>query len=351
MRERDYDGRIIHRGFSHRLDADEFRLTIRRRRERFLAGLELIPEPLTFAEWVETWMAQRKQLRPVATWTADDLRLRRVWLPLFARRKLSSIFPKDISRVLDGLIQRGNAPATRNRHRALLHRIFEEARRQFPPLVTVNPVKSIPPLPEDWRERELATLTEDEMRRYCEAAWRVRHSAHPGAPWGLVATFLCWSGVRIGEALALRWKDVSPNEVHVHRTLEISTGVIRQRTKGKGAYFALYLPPLAAAIARWGRRQPDELVCQGLDYWTARKLHKRTLKAAGLDKKLGMHALRHSFARLAFKVGLRRDDIRDILGHRSAVTTDRYAPKDIEPARRSAGDLGFGTEKPKREER
>lgn len=342
MREKDHDGRVVHRLFSDPGDAREYRYFIRRRRERVAAGLEAIPERMTFSEWVDRWLAARKTVRPEATWRPEVVRLERTWRRRIGAKLLSEITTAEVSQILDGLVRGGSSPATRNRHRAMLHRIFQEARKQHPPLVLGNPVTAIDVLPEDWRAKPKAYLSERQLERYCAAAKAV------SKPWHRLAEVLCWSGVRISEALALRWIDFGENGIFVRRILCKTTGRIEQRTKsqrGKGGYTAILLDRVRELAPK--NLNPN-LVGGGIDYFTAYRLHRRTLKIAGLPK-ISIRGLRHSFARAMKRRGMSRDQIRDALGHESAFTTERYTrTEDIDHVQKRAIDLGFGEKPPKR---
>lgn len=51
-------------------------------------------------------------------------------------------------------------------------------------------------------------------------------------------------------------------------------------------------------------------------------------KRAGIDKRLGPHALRHSFVTLGLEFGIPLRDMQVAAGHASADTTVRYDRRD-----------------------
>lgn len=344
-RAKDPFGRIEHRAFLTAADRSEWLSHRRRNRLRHEAGLDFIPERVTFAEWAERWLSARKTTRPEATWRPEVARLERDWLPILGKRVLSEVRSPEIECVLDELVREGSSPATRNRHRAMLHRMFEEARKQFPPLVVANPVSSIPTLSECWKSRERVYLTERQLERYCRAAKLV------SPRWYRIAEILCWSGIRISEALALRWIDFGDGCIFVRRIFDKTTGKIVQRTKsqrGKGGYRAVLLD----RVRRLAPKNPNpNLVGGGMDYFEAYRFHRKTLRLAELPS-VSIRILRHSCARAMKRRGLSRDQIRDALGHESAFTTERYTrTEDVEHVQRRAVDLGFGEKPPKRRSR
>ncbi len=73
---------------------------------------------------------------------------------------------------------------------------------------------------------------------------------------------------------------------------------------------------------RWLFSQgPDQdPICKG----TAQNLYYRALRRSGLRKKLGIHALRHTFATLMLENGVEITVVQKLLGHASLSSTVRY---------------------------
>lgn len=137
---------------------------------------------------------------------------------------------------------------------------------------------------------------------------------------------LAWrSGLRIGEVLALRPKDVDLASA----TLTVQHGKgDRLRRVGLDA-------GTVALVERWvdARRKlrvpsRSPLICTldggevGQDY--VRHLLPRLACRVGIEKRVHAHGLRHAYAVELEKEGAPLSTIRDLLGHNSAATTDRY---------------------------
>jgi site-specific recombinase XerD len=154
------------------------------------------------------------------------------------------------------------------------------------------------------------------------------------------------SGLRIGEVLALKSKDV-----------DLDTGTVRVQ-HGKGDRFRVVgLDTGAAALlghwldVRCGRgidgRSPIFCTLSGapLDQSYVRHLLSRLAAKAGIDKRIHAHGLRHAFAASLEREGATISMIRDLLGHSSAAVTDRYlrrlgAGEAVEFAKRREWKLG-----------
>lgn len=125
--------------------------------------------------------------------------MRRHVLPALGDRRLSEIGPRDIARFANDLRMKG---LSRNSVRlalaplkALLATAFEKE------VIRRNPaenVRTARPTASDEAPRAKA-LTEEELRALL---------AEIPEPWTLFFAFLAQTGLRIGEALALRWADV-----------------------------------------------------------------------------------------------------------------------------------------------
>jgi integrase len=153
------------------------------------------------------------------------------------------------------------------------------------------------------------------------------------------AVFLtaAFTGLRMGELLALRWRDVdfAGNVVRVRASYYL--GQLTTPKSGKVRAVPL-APAVATALAQLGRRPhwtgDDDLVFVGvtgsfLDGSALRRRYKAALTAAGL-RSLRFHDLRHTFGtRMIGKADIRR--VQEWMGHADVQTTMRYlhyAPRD-----------------------
>jgi integrase len=157
---------------------------------------------------------------------------------------------------------------------------------------------------------------------------------------GAVFLTAAFTGLRMGELLALRWRDVD----FAGRTIRVRASYyLGQLTTPKsGKVRAVPMAPdVAAALARLAQRVhwvgDDDLVFAGeagryLDGSALRRRYKAALAAAGL-RPLRFHDLRHTFGtRMIAKADIRR--VQEWMGHADIQTTMRYlhyAPRDEDP--------------------
>lgn len=145
-------------------------------------------------------------------------------------------------------------------------------------------------------------------------------------------------GLRCAEALALRPQDID---------LDGGTITVQHGKGGKRRIVGIDVGT-RALVGEWlrvrsirVRARTAPLFCPldggVIDQSYVRHLLPRLARRAGIDKRVHPHALRHAYAVALEREGAPLSTIRDLLGHSSAATTDRYL------RRLGAGDaVAFG---------
>lgn len=148
---------------------------------------------------------------------------------------------------------------------------------------------------------------------------------------------LFFTGLRIGEALVLRWSDLSlDGELEVSRGLDINNNIINEWTKTDAGYRTMSPPtPLIDKLLKIKKKQKEKIygwaenmfIFGGIDFIKYGTYHSAFNKArikAGFNK-LRIHDLRHSFA--AFNINCNVDiyTLKELMGHEDIkVTVNTY---------------------------
>ncbi|WP_249019863.1 site-specific integrase [Conexibacter sp. S30A1] len=141
-----------------------------------------------------------------------------------------------------------------------------------------------------------------------------------------------YTGLRRGELIALRWRDVdfSAHKLTVRRTL--SGAVESSSTKSRRVREVPLPDQAAAALERLRQRPeftaPDQYVFPNrlgrrLDPTALRRRYERARDAAGLQP-LRFHDLRHTYGSLLVAGGIDLQSVKAAMGHSRITTTERY---------------------------
>jgi integrase len=139
-----------------------------------------------------------------------------------------------------------------------------------------------------------------------------------------------FTGLRQGELVALRWRDLDFAGAYLRVTASYTNGELSTPKSGKVRSVPM-APEVGEALARLGQRvhytRPDDLVFVGLagghlDASALLRRYRTALRDAGL-RPLRLHDLRHTFGtRVIAYADIRR--VQEWMGHADVQTTMRY---------------------------
>ena len=158
-------------------------------------------------------------------------------------------------------------------------------------------------------------LNEEELERLFKALRNLKHKA---------MLFTIYSGgLRVSELANLKIKDIDSGRMQI----------FIENAKGKKDRYVnlshILLDILRSYLKKY-RPKPVEFLFESEQTGTAypsrtiQKIFEDARDAAGINKKVGIHSLRHSFATHLLEKGTDIKYIKDILGHFDIRTTERY---------------------------
>ena len=290
----------------------------------------------TFADAAAEYLRYVEQVRQIDPSTAKDYRgvIDGYLLPEFGATPLEEVTPDSIDAYKEGLIGEGRLSArVIVRHLTVLHGIFKRAKRVWK--LTQNPASAdLVDRPKVVYTGEFTTLARDELDLLAGAA-----ASRQDAAVYLTAAF---TGLRQGELLALRWRDVDfvGGLLHVRRNY---TDRREKMPKGKRVRSVPMAPDVIDTLGRLKEREhfagDDDLVfCNTvgayLDAWALRRRFYRALDAAELPR-VRFHDLRHHFGSGAI-TKLDAYAVQSYMGHKHYSTTQRLLAPQAAPRRRDA---------------
>ncbi len=294
-------------------------------------------------EWRETFLLASD--RAIATKDLYAGLTRRHVDPVIGQLPLGQVRPSDITRVLLRMEHRGLAASTRRNAYAALRSVFDDAVADG--LLATNPVLRVK-RPKASSE-EARSLGLDEAKTFLAAAVDLRY-----AP---TLRLILGTGLRRGEALAIRWSDVDlgRSELTVKGSLVRRKGrLVVSATKSLRSRRTVSLSPAMVRLLTSHRALQNAERLLAANLWEdsgfvfttefgrpadPRNLLRATTIAArkGGMAPVGVHTLRHTYATTALLNGAPLHVVSRNLGHSSiAITADIYGHLTDEAAQSAA---------------
>ncbi len=332
---RRYASRVV---YGSRRDADAALLELLQQK----GGGSLVPKSrLTVAELTNEWIEHKRRDVTERTLAGYEYVLRRYVTPHIGHRRITDVTLRDVDRLYGQMLDGGLGGAERplsTRTVRLTHAALSQALSQAVKwgLLRFNPASEASVPSSSQREKDVLTVAE--RTRFLTAC---RDSFY-----GTFYRLLLDTGLRPGEACALRWSDVD----FARETITVQRAVTRNRDGSpvlgrpktpKSRRTVPMMSGLRSELLEHLERQRD----QGLDAsgfvftntsgqmlrpwaFSTRDL-RRTTKLAGITKGVSLYSLRHTCATLHVAAGTHVKVVSELLGHANIQqTADTYMHGD-----------------------
>jgi integrase len=301
----------------------------------------------TFAAWAERWFAAHQiSLKPSTTRSYRQL-LDSSVLPRFGHCRIRSISTADIQVWVVELQKRGLTPPTIKHHVATVRLVLAHASRAK--AISHNPALDVL-LPTD----KSTGRSRPEMH-FLEPAEVAKLAAVLPAPYGLMVTFMAYTGLRAGEVSGLTLADLNllHRRVQIQRTRRKIKGGWEEHLPKNGKTREVPLPQWLATDLRahleqhpranepeaplWpgrvnGGAERFVFGAGGLTYdkpWEREAFYRRQFKPAlaqaGLPVSMRLHDLRHTYVSIALSQGIPAYRVAAYAGHSMHVMHTTYA--------------------------
>jgi integrase len=272
-------------------------------------------------------------------------------------RPAADVTTAEIERLLKTVAATGAAPATVNRTREVVAAAFTFGMKSTSFSLPANPARDAdrrripaPSVLEFYSPDEIEAIARSLESGYHRPVAETRGELelfddHRDAEAVRIAAYC---GLRLGELLALRWRDVdwTGSALTISRSLSASAEGPTKSRQIRGVPLA---DQAAAALDRLSRRDDfvsarDYVFCNALgrplDGSALRRRYKSARDAAGL-RPLRWHDLRHTFGSLLVASGLDLVSVKDAMGHAQLTTTSRYLHARPATERAAAFTIAF----------
>jgi len=250
--------------------------------------------------------------------------------PFFGSKSLDSISHEDVLDLVAVLEDKGLAPKTIQNLMATLSGLFKFAKAPQRRWAAHNPCEGLE-LPAAPESEEIRFLTLDEVDALVENTPEGEFQEIDRALWRTAAM----TGLRQGELLALRWRDVDrpAARVRVRQSWVLGEfGTPKSKRSTRSVPMADQVGGQLERLFQGSQWQgDDDLVfahpVSGEPLYKAGLLRRmrKALKEAGLDESHRFHDLRHTFGTRMAAAGVPLRTLQEWMGHRDIATTQRYA--------------------------
>lgn len=317
-RYRDAAGLEHSRHFSRKVDAQRWLDSVS---SAVVTGTYTDPRAsgVIMADWSAMWLSGQVHLKATGRTRVEGI-VRNYIVPRWGQTRLRDVSHAEIQGWVTELLAGGLSPSSVQRTHGLLSHMLDLAVRDR--RLPTNSAKGVN-LP-----RKLTR-----PRRF-PSAGQVEQLGVECEPYGLVARFLAYTGLRWGEMAALRGRDIDPlrRRMHIARSVTEDNGRLIFDTPKTGEARTVPLPRFLAeqVVASVAGKGPDQLVFEGTRGGVLRNgnFNRRTFDVAARaigEPGLTPHGLRLTAASLAIAAGGNVKVVQQMLGHATAsMTLDLY---------------------------
>ena len=272
---------------------------------------------MKFSDFVDVYLDDQRHRLREHTMINKEYIIRDKLIPYFGSKKMNEINAANIRAWQNTLIEKGYAQTYLKTINNQLSAIFNYAVTYYE--LEANPCRKAGSMGKG-KADEMNIWTQEEFQKFADSLMDKR------IPW-LAFQILFWTGIRIGELLALTFADVDLEK----KTIRINKSY--QRLRGKDIITepktpksnrVVHIPDFLAADIKdyeeslydWA---PDDRVIP-VAKTTLEKEMVRGVQLSGV-KRIRIHDLRHSHVSLLLELGFSAKEIAERLGHENIETT------------------------------
>ncbi len=307
-------------------------------RDAIREGAYQTNKALTFDKYFSEWIQNKEKTVKTGTVYRYKSIYKNHIAQQIGKRRIRELERREISNMIDRLSE-DNTVYTCNSVLLVLKAVFNDAVREE--ILIRNPAQNIKPITEKKTEAAQTihrALTPEEQKTFMEAARDTHY-------YELFAFLLC-TGLRIGEAAALTWKDIDfkNNMIHVSKTVTRGTDgklITSDTPKTHAGIRDIPLTDTARGILKSQREKYGALpfATKNIFYNTdgglitpisanyhISQVLKDIEKSGTHIERFTVHAFRDTFATRFIEQGGQTQTLKTILGHSSlSMTMDLYA--------------------------
>jgi len=299
---------------------------------------------LTVKQYVDEWLYNIKvnELKPKSFDRSESALMNSVY-PYIGELQIASLSVGDIQRMVNELIKKDLSYATIHRGYVTLNNCFKLGIIKGE--LIKNPcVGVVLPTNKKKKSYQIKHFTEIEVEKICQESVRKYNNGKSVYRLGYLIPLLLYTGIRIGECLALKWDDINfeDSTIMIRRSItviknrndEIKTNysvVLQDTVKTDSSNRTIYINKKAHEMLlklKEVNGKFDYVACSSygnlINPRNIDRMFRSILVKCDIEP-CGVHTCRHTFASMLFKKGATLKSVSNILGHSSInVTASTY---------------------------
>lgn len=279
------------------------------KKEKFLYDLE--HPVITMQRVIDEWSEFHEPEVTYKTWLGYQTHIKGIETE-FKGKEIKDVTHLDIARMLQGMAKKRYAARTVKTRMNVINMVMEFA--VYEGYIDKNPCNLVR-APKGLKKGKRELPSDDEMNKAKNGL-----SCH----FGLFAYFLLFTGLRRGEALAIKWEDINFQEGYINVYKSVYFKNNRPELKGTKTESGVRRVPLLTPLKTVLKDiKPQKGYLFGgetpMTEQALRRAWQRYCKESGVT--ITPHQLRHAFATMLFNAGIDAKMAQDFLGHSDYKTT------------------------------
>lgn len=331
----------------------EAKRKLKEKRNEYIKNNGIVQKNISVKKWFNEWLenTMKLTLKP-RSYDAKERCIDKFIVPYLGNMKITEVTQNDVQKLISNMSDKGYSYSQIHKVHNTISQRYKQgilAREVF-----YNPALGVV-LPKETKtdsSKSGFALNKDEIDLLVKKAKETYPNGTPIYPRGDFIIFLLYTGLRIGEALALTWNDINFEQktINVNKNVTTATNrdknlinpktkkpyktitIVQDSTKTNSSTRVIPMSKMAENalknIQKYNHNKPYVLAnSQGnyCDYSNMNRMLKSMLKSAGITANYSIHSLRHTFASMLFSKDVDVKIVSEILGHSSiSITYNTY---------------------------
>lgn len=296
----------------------------------------IIKKKILYKDWIYNWLIEKKDYIKESTYANYSNSVFNHIIPNLGNTYLKDLSHKKIQDFILELSKSGNKTSGKGLSEKTIKDITIIIKGSLKKAINEKKIDYIEltfNYPKKFQDNKLYILSKSEQRKITEYGKNNINNKNLGILISL------YTGIRIGELCALKWKDIDfkKNQLHVNKTIQRiyvkdkdknESKVIITTPKTKNANRIIPISKEFLEIIKSIRGKDDEYIISGTNMYieprTYRKYYEKYLKIVKINH-INFHSLRHTFATNCISLGVDYKTVSELLGHATVnITLNLY---------------------------